>query len=76
MATEEDAIVPGIKAFSTAWNKVDAKLTASFTEDGGRRVGAMGDRRKGRTEIEAAFDKRLLGRSSRSRRSRRQVARA
>ncbi|GLQ53684.1 SgcJ/EcaC family oxidoreductase [Devosia nitrariae] len=61
MTAEEDAIVAEIEAFSTAWNKADAKLAASFFAEEGVRVGAMGDRQQGRAEIEAAFDQLLHG---------------
>ena len=61
MKTDEDAIGAEIEAFSAAWNKGDAKLTASFFTEDGVRVGAMGDRQQGRAELEAAYDKLLHG---------------
>ena len=61
MKTDEDAIGAEIEAFSAAWNKGDAKLTASFFTEDGVRVGALGDRQQGRAEIEAAYDKLLHG---------------
>jgi uncharacterized protein (TIGR02246 family) len=61
MKTDEAAIVGEIQAFSDAWNKGDAKLTASFFTEDGVRVGAMGDRQQGRAELEAAYDKLLHG---------------
>ena len=61
MKPVEDAIVTEIEAFSAAWNKGDAKLTATFFTEDGVRVGAMGDRQRGRVELEAAYDKLLHG---------------
>ncbi|MEX1180221.1 MAG: SgcJ/EcaC family oxidoreductase [Cucumibacter sp.] len=61
MKTDEDAIVAEIDAFSAAWNKGDAKLTASFFTEDGVRVGAMGDRQQGRVALEAAYDRLLHG---------------
>lgn len=61
MKTDEDAIAAEIEAFSAAWSNGDSKLTASFFTEDGVRVGAMGDRQKGRAELEAAYDRLLHG---------------
>jgi uncharacterized protein (TIGR02246 family) len=61
MISAEDTIFAEIEAFSVAWNKGDAKLAASFFADDGVRVGAMGDRQRGRPELEAAYDRLFRG---------------
>ncbi len=61
MKVDEDMIVAEIEAFSAAWNKGDAKLASSFFTDDGVRVGAMGDRQRGRAELEAAYQRLLHG---------------
>ena len=57
MSSEERAIFSKIEAFSEAWNKGDAHLTASFYTDDSVRVGAFGDVQHGQSEIEAAYDR-------------------
>ncbi|MDO8359562.1 MAG: SgcJ/EcaC family oxidoreductase [Devosia sp.] len=61
MKSDEDAIAAEIEAFSAAWNKGDAKLAASFFTEDGVRVGAMGDRQRGRADLEVAYHKLLHG---------------
>jgi len=53
---EQEEIYKENDAFLEAWNKGDAKAAASFFTDDGVRVGAMGDKEQGRTEIEAAYE--------------------
>lgn len=57
MQPYEEAIFNEIAAFTEAWNRGDAKGTASFCTDDCVRVGAFGDVQHGRSEIEAAFEK-------------------
>jgi uncharacterized protein (TIGR02246 family) len=61
MKTDEEAIIAEIQAFSSVWNKADAKAAAAFYTEDGARVGAMGDVQHGRVEIEAAYRKLLTG---------------
>jgi uncharacterized protein (TIGR02246 family) len=58
-SSEEEAIFKETEAFSDAWNKGDAKRAASFFTEDGIRVGAFGDKQRGRTEIESAYDRLL-----------------
>jgi uncharacterized protein (TIGR02246 family) len=59
MQDESDVIIAVMEAFAESWNKGDAKTAASFFTEDGLRVGAFGDMQKGRTEIEAAYDRLL-----------------
>lgn len=57
----EEAIIREVRAFSEAWSRGDAKAAAAFYTEDGARVGAGGDRQRGRAELEAAYDKLLHG---------------
>lgn len=52
-SSEEQAILSDTEAFAEAWNRGDAKEAASLFAEDGVRVGAFGDRQKGRAEVEA-----------------------
>lgn len=53
---EEQAIIAETQAFQEAWNRGDAKGSASFYTEDATRVGAFGDVQHGRAEIEKAYD--------------------
>ncbi len=59
MHDESEAIIVETQKFAEAWNQEDAKVAASFYTEDGVRVGALGDVQRGRTEIEAAYDRLL-----------------
>lgn len=50
-------ILKQVAAFGEAWEKGDAKAAAAFYTEDGFRVGAFGDKQRGRAEIEAAYNK-------------------
>jgi len=50
-------ILKEVAAFADAWEKGDAKAAAAFFTEDGFRVGAFGDKQRGRTEIETAYNK-------------------
>jgi uncharacterized protein (TIGR02246 family) len=56
---DEQAIMNETASFAEAWSKGDAKATASYYTEDGRRVGAFGDIQNGQPEIEAAYDRLL-----------------
>jgi uncharacterized protein (TIGR02246 family) len=58
-SAEEQAIIQETEAFADAWNKGDARAAASFFSEDGARVGAFGDKQRGRSEVEAAYDRLL-----------------
>lgn len=53
---EEQAIIAETQAFQEAWNRGDAKGSASFYTEDATRVGNFGDVQYGRAEIEKAYD--------------------
>lgn len=53
---EEQVIIAENQAFQEAWNRGDAKGSASFYTEDATRVGAFGDVQHGRAEIEKAYD--------------------
>jgi uncharacterized protein (TIGR02246 family) len=59
ITAEEQSISSLMKAFHEAWNKGDARVTASCFTDDGIRVGPEGDIQHGKAEIEAAYDQML-----------------
>lgn len=59
MNDEMERIMAETQAFSEAWVRGDAKGAASFYTEDGVRVGAFGDRQRGRAQIEAAYDRLL-----------------
>jgi len=59
MQDQSQAIIEQTQQFAEAWNQGNAKLAASFFTEDGVRVGAFGDVQRGRTEIEAAYDRLL-----------------
>lgn len=56
---DEDSIYKELDDFVVAWNKGDAKGAASFYTLDGTRVGAYGDIRHGRAEVERGYDQLL-----------------
>jgi uncharacterized protein (TIGR02246 family) len=60
-STDEEAIFREVDAFTTAWNQGDAAAAAGFFTDDGVRVGAFGDRQRGRAELQVAFEQLLHG---------------
>ena len=61
MNAREQDISREVDAFTAAWNAGDARLAATFFTEDGVRVGAFGDKQRGRAELEAAFDKMFHG---------------
>jgi len=59
MDSDEQSILKETEAFADAWNRGDPKAAASFFTEDGVRVGAFGDKQRGRAEIEAAYDRLL-----------------
>jgi uncharacterized protein (TIGR02246 family) len=53
----EQAIFEELEAFAAAWSSGDAHLAASFYTDDCVRVGAFGDKQRGRVEVEAAYER-------------------
>ena len=58
-SADEGLIIKELEGFVEVWNKGDAKAAASFFTEDGTRVGAFGDKRHGRADIEVAFDNML-----------------
>ena len=56
---DEQAIMKETASFAEAWSKGDAMAAASYYTEDGTRVGASGDIQKGRSEIEADYDRLL-----------------
>ncbi len=56
---DEQAITNETASFAEAWSRGDAHAAASYYTEDGARVGAFGDIQKGRSAIEAAYDRLL-----------------
>lgn len=56
---DEQAILDETAAFAEVWNQGDAKALAAFFAEDGARVGAFGDRQRGRQALEAAYERLL-----------------
>lgn len=61
MTSDEAEVLRREQEFLAAWNRGDAPAAAASFGNNGVRVGAFGDVARGRSEVEAAYQKLLHG---------------